>query len=174
MEELKYPVGKFSFNPNYAEIDLQNAINYLAKFPVLLIDRLAEYNESKGKQRYRPEGWSLSQVVHHVADSHMNALTRFKWTLTETEPAIKAYHEHLWSQLNDGTNPDITPSLDIITGLHKRMYNLISTLSKEEWKKKFYHPEMETWITLDKLCFLYEWHSKHHLAHVNLALTNPY
>jgi len=118
---------------------------------------------------YRPGGWTVRQVVHHCADSHMNSFIRFKLALTEENPTIKPYHEDKWAEMADAKNLPIEPSLKILEGLHDRWAILIKSLSDQDLQKTFYHPANQKTITLATTIALYAWHSRHHLEHVKLV-----
>ena len=113
---------------------------------------------------YRPEGWTVRQVVHHIADSHLNSFCRFKLALTEDVPTIRPYYEDRWAELEDSKMP-IDVSMKIIEGIHSRWTALLNSMSDEDFKRKLNHPESGEW-TLDKFLGLYDWHSRHHLAHI--------
>ena len=113
---------------------------------------------------YRPEGWTVRQVVHHIADSHLNSYCRFKLALTEDVPTIRPYYEDRWAELEDSKMP-IDVSMKIIEGIHSRWTSLLNSMSDEDFKRKLNHPESGEW-TLDKFLGLYDWHSRHHLAHI--------
>jgi hypothetical protein len=115
---------------------------------------------------YRPDGWTVRQVVHHVADSHMNSFIRFRLALTEENPTIKPYAEGLWAELPDAKGPLVEASLCLVDCLHQRWTALLRTLSPEQWTRTFRHPESGV-MSLDKALGIYAWHSRHHVAHIN-------
>jgi len=114
---------------------------------------------------YRPGGWTVRQVVHHVPDSHLNSYIRFRWALTEDEPTIKAYHEDRWAELSDARTAPVEVSLVLLESLHRRWVSLMGSLTGEEWKRTFVHPQLGP-VTLEKNAALYAWHGRHHVAHV--------
>lgn len=114
---------------------------------------------------YRPGGWTVGQVVHHLADSHMNSLIRLKLTLTEDMPTIKPFEEDLWAHLADMAMP-IAPALDIIKGLHQKLPLLVRALSPDQWQRRYYHPGYRKEVPLYEFISLYAWHGDHHLAHI--------
>ena len=115
---------------------------------------------------YREGGWTLRQVVHHVVDSHLNSYIRFKWTLTENDPQIKAYEESLWAELPEAKTAPVSLSLDLLRALHARWVMMLRHMTPEDWKRRYFHPEMQKWVPLDRNLGLYAWHGKHHLAHI--------
>jgi len=170
LNKLKYPVGTFQ-NPDQVDESL------LAAF-ILDIESFAERMEvmvqgldpEQLQWQYRPDGWNIKQVVHHCADSHMNAFIRFKLTLTEDSPTIKPYYEDKWAELADGNANDINMSLTLLLGLHKRWAVLLKSLTSADLEKTFTHPEHGRKITLKENIGMYAWHSNHHLSHVKNAL----
>ena len=174
MEELKYPIGKFQMPSEYTDASRAEYIQVLAELPMKLNEVLAGVTTEQLSARYRPEAWTIRQVVHHLADSHMNSLIRFKLGFTEDHPTIKPYNENLWANLADGNNDDLKPSLLIIEGVHARLGTLLKSVPVEFWERKVHHPESKRDMSMNFLLGLYAWHSKHHLAHIKNALTNPY
>ena len=174
MEELKYPIGKFQVPSEYTDASRAEYIQVLADLPMKLKEVLVGITTDQLSNRYRPEAWTIRQVVHHLADSHMNSLIRFKLGLTEDNPTIKPYNENLWANLADGNSDDITPSIFMIEGIHARLVKLLKSVSNEDWERKVHHPESKRDMSMNFLLALYAWHSKHHLAHIKNALANPY
>lgn len=174
MEELKYPIGKFKAPEVYDEAFRKNAIREFEVLPTLLVDTVLGLPSKQLLGKYRPDSWSIRQVVHHIADSHMNCLIRFKLALTEDHPTIKPYDENKWAMLADGNNDDIEDSILIIEGVHKRLVKLIKSIKPEEWERKVHHPESNRDMSLNFLLALYSWHGKHHLAHIENAIRKPY
>jgi hypothetical protein len=160
--DLRFPIGKFD-PAAYASRD--ENIDTLANLPANLRAAVDGLSDEQLDTEYRPEGWTLRQTVHHIADSHINTLTRFKLALTEdTPPTIKPYHEDRWAELADSKLP-VAASLAIIEGVHTRLVDVLRSLSEDEFQKEFIHPETGAW-TLEKAAALYAWHSKHHTAHI--------
>lgn len=161
---LSYPIGKFdssSINPNRRSEYVQT----ISELPAKLREAVNGLSEGQLDTPYRPGGWTVRQTIHHVADSHMNSLIRFKLALTEDEiPTIKPYYEDRWAELAD-SKVAIDVSLNLIDGLHRRWAALLNSMSDENFNKKFKHPETGEW-TLDGALALYAWHSKHHTAHI--------
>jgi hypothetical protein len=145
---------------------LANWISEISTFPTRLVAAVDRLTAQQLDTQYRPESWTIRQVVHHCADSHMNSFTRFKLALTEEQPIIKPYFEERWAELNDSKKIPIAPSLKIIEGIHERWTALIRSLSEEEKTRTFIHPEHGKTFQLDEVIGFYAWHSNHHLAHI--------
>lgn len=169
MENLKFPIGQFRVPYSYSAALTTQSIDSIEAFPILLKSEVQHLSTKKLNTTYRPGGWTIRQVVHHCADSHMNSYMRFKLALTEDNPTIKPYFEHLWADLVDGKNMPVEPSLKIIEGLHEKWAKLLRNLSKEELLKTFIHPEQDKEISLRENIAFYAWHCRHHLAHIRLV-----
>ena len=131
-----------------------------------------DLNDEKLKNKYRPDGWTIKQVVHHCADSHINSFVRFKLALTEDVPAIKPYFEDRWAELSDSLSNDISDSIQILNSLHNKWVLLLRSLTVEQLHREFFHPETNKKISLKENIGLYAWHCNHHLAHIQLAIKN--
>ncbi|HTB99609.1 MAG TPA: putative metal-dependent hydrolase [Ferruginibacter sp.] len=164
-EDLKYPIGKYEPQP-FSDKQLQEWILDIKFLPQLLENSILNLDEAQINTPYRPEGWTVKQLIHHIADSHMNAYIRFKLGLTEKNPTIKPYEEALWAELSDTKNLPVNISLTLLHALHVRWSEVIKNINGDEWNRTVFHPEMEKEITLWHLLGLYAWHSKHHTAHV--------
>jgi len=164
-EQQKYPIGKFKAPVSYTQEDIRTWITIIKEFPGRLRHAIIALNEKQLDTPYRLGGWTLRQVVHHVADSHMNSLMRFKWALTEENTTIKPYDEADWALLPDYRLP-VEPSLKILEGIHQRWAALLESFTEDEWNRTFVNPESGNTLQLKKALALYAWHSKHHLAHV--------
>ena len=162
--DLRYPVGRFQRVENLTPDQRTPLISAIAETPAKLRQAVAGLNEQQLDTPYRPGGWTVRQVVHHLPDSHMNSFIRFKLGLTENEPTIKTYEESLWAKLADAKAP-IEPSLVLLESLHTRWITLLDSLSPSDWKRAVRHPEMGL-LTLDGLLQLYSWHGRHHVAHI--------
>lgn len=165
LEKLKYPIGRYQVEDNIDKILIKNSIKEIEILPQKLSDAVKGLSLSQLQTPYRPEGWTIQQVVHHIADSHMNSYIRFKLALTEDKPMIKPYDEKLWADLPDSKVVDINVSLDLIKSLHKRWTDLLKQLSKEQLNKEFLHPESGLKKLNETICH-YAWHGNHHLAHI--------
>jgi uncharacterized damage-inducible protein DinB len=163
--DLRYPVGKFESVMRLTPEQRREYIEVIADAPARLASAVANLSPAQIDTPYRPGGWSVRQLVHHIADSHMNALARFKLTLTEDEPTVKTYEESLWAELADTKTPPIEPSLVLIDNLHKRWVILLRSLGATDWPRKFRHPHWGA-ATVDFLLAQYSWHCRHHVAHI--------
>ena len=165
MDDLRYPVGKFSYSAPASSTDPQLWFSQIAETPALLRDAVRRLTETQLDTPYRPEGWTVRQVVHHVPDSHMNSYIRCRLALTEDQPMIKPYLEDRWAQLNDAHSAPVEFSLDLLDSLHRRWMLLLNSLGPAELARAFRHPEMGL-MTLEKNVALYAWHGRHHVAHI--------
>ncbi|MFT8323364.1 MAG: YfiT family bacillithiol transferase [Bacillus sp. (in: firmicutes)] len=163
--DKKYPIGKFTYENEITEEIVERWIEEIEKLPALLQAVIKNLNETQLDMPYREGGWTVRQVVHHIADSHLNAYMRFKLALTEETPVIKPYEESKWAELSDYQLP-IDVSLTLIKTLHIRLGNLLRHLTKEQLNKTFIHPESGT-VVLKENIGIYAWHGKHHLAHIS-------
>lgn len=171
IEHLKYPIGKFKLAENPSKSDLASWISDIESLPGKLRFLCNDLSEADLKKQYREGGWNIKEVVHHVADSHVNSFVRFKWTLTEDNPTIKAYDEKAWSALDDYQS-SIDLSLTLIESLHRRWVYLLKTLSDEQFDRTFIHPASNATINLTQLTGMYSWHSRHHTKHIEIALNS--
>jgi hypothetical protein len=165
IDPLQYPTGKFTPPTSYTNQDMQGWINDIKELPGKGRQAIIGLNETQLDTPYRPGGWTLRQVVHHLADSHMNSLIRFKWALTEDSPTIKAYDQAGWAMQPDYKLP-VEPSLKMLEGIHQHLVALLESFNEEQWDRYFVHPETGANIPLKRNLALYAWHSKHHLAHI--------
>ena len=165
MEDLRYPVGKFKYDGPPSEEQKKTFLNDIAATPVNLRAAVKGLSEAQLDTPYRPDGWTVRQVVHHLPDSHMNSYVRFKLALTEDDPTIKPYAEDRWAELTDSKATPIEVSLTLLDSLHDRWMRLLRSLSPEEWQKTFRHPELGS-MTLEKALAIYAWHGRHHVAHI--------
>jgi hypothetical protein len=163
--DLRYPIGPFTASGVMTEADRQSAIAEIAALPARLREAVAGLTDPQLDTPYRPEGWTVRQVVHHVADSHMNGYTRVKLALTEESPIIKPYDEKAWSTLADMRLP-VDISLGLLDALHARWIAVYAGMRGEQFTRAFYHPELRDTQTLDQHLQLYSWHSRHHVAHI--------
>ena len=166
LEKLRYPIGKFIAPETYTNEYLSEKIESIATFPQLLKEEVIHLNKEQLETPYRPDGWTIRQVIHHCADSHLNCYVRIKWALTEDNPIIKYYHEDKWGNIYDNVNMPIEPTLLLLEGLHFRLAYLMKNLSKDDLNKSFIHPEHDSVIQLKEIIGMYSWHWNHHLAHI--------
>ena len=165
MEDLRYPVGKFNFEADLTEEQIKQAIDDIAEAPAKLRAAVNGLTDAQLDTPYREGGWTARQVVHHVVDSHLNSYIRLRLALTEDEPTIKPYDEGQWAELVDARTSPVEVSLALLEPLHQRWVTLLKSLTPEDFKRKFRHPELGT-VTLEKNVGLYAWHGKHHTAHI--------
>lgn len=166
LEELRYPIGKFEVPETITDAQLSGWIDQLAALPEDFRRETAGLSEEQLNTPYRPEGWTLRQLVHHVSDSHHNSYIRFKWALTEDNPMIKAYDEKAWAELFDTREAPISLSLDHLSAVHAKLVLLLRGLSREMLDRTFRHPETGAMTTLAENVGRYVWHGSHHLAHL--------
>ena len=166
IELLKYPIGKLSINDDYSENEIAGFIETIKELPGKLSDIIRNADDEFLNSSYRDGSWTVKQVVHHIADSHLNAFIRLKLALTEDNPIIKPYSQALWAETYDGRDSDIDASLKIIEGTHKRMSDTLSHLNASDFERTYFHPETQKPVKISQLIALYAWHSKHHLGHI--------
>ena len=163
--DLSYPIGKFDFEKPVAPEDLAQLIDDVAAAPIRLRHAVAGLTIPQLDTPYRPDGWTVRQVVHHVADSHMNSFIRFRLALTEVEPTIKPYDQDAWAALPDMHAVPVEPSLLLLDGLHTRWVALLQGMAQADFHRTFRHPEIGL-LRLDTSLALYAWHGRHHTAHI--------
>jgi DinB superfamily len=166
MEELSFPIGKYIEQP-FSEIQLKEWLLDIEVLPKALEYAITNLDAAQLEVPYRPDGWNSRQVVHHVADSHMNAFIRFKLGLTEDNPTIKPYDQDAWVLLSDVENIPINVSLTLLHAVHARMHEVLKNIKGDEWNRTVVHPEHGRQMTLWYLLGSYAWHGKHHTAHIN-------
>lgn len=170
LEKLKYPIGKFKSPESITQKHLDDWIGVLETLPSKVAALVSDLNEAQLKSSYRPGGWNIRELVHHLADSHHNSYTRFKWTLTEHNPVIKAYDENLWAQLIDTQTAPIELSVSYLYALHAKLVYLLKRLTAEQLERIFIHPDDNSRTSLKENMGKYAWHSEHHLKHIEIAL----
>lgn len=165
MTDLQFPIGRFKLDGVPADEDIRRAIDEIAQAPAKLRAAVEDLTTEQLATPYRPGGWTVRQVVHHVPDSHLNSYCRFKLALTEDEPTIKPYQEDRWAELDDSRTAPIEVSLAMLESLHERWVLLMKSLSPAEFARTFRHPDIGV-LTLAKNVCLYAWHGRHHTAHI--------
>lgn len=171
IEHLKFPIGEFVAPETITPQDIKNWVNDIESLPARLIEVITKLSDEQLNKPYRPDGWKGKQVVHHIADSHINAFIRFKLTLTEDTPTIKPYMQDKWVQTADVVETPISLSVDLIKNLHARWAILLKSLTQDDWGREYMHPEYNYTVPLKQVVGLYAWHGNHHLAHLKLLLS---
>ncbi|MEH6407379.1 MAG: putative metal-dependent hydrolase [Leeuwenhoekiella sp.] len=171
-EKLRYPIGKFLRPEKYNQKQIEKWIFELESFPLQIKLLVNDLSTEKLNWKYRPGGWTINQIIHHCADSHMNSFMRFKLSLTEDKPVIKPYFEDRWAELPDSLDSDPAQSIKILEGLHARWGLLLKSLNPADLSKEFIHPEHNKTVTLSENIGIYAWHCNHHLAHIKQAILN--
>ncbi len=166
MENLQYPIGQYTEQP-FSETQLQEWLLDIEVLPKALEYAIINLDAHQLEIPYRPGGWNSRQVVHHVADSHINAYMRFKLGFTENNPVIKPYDEVLWADTGDVKNVPINVSITLLYALHARLHNFLRNMRPEDWERTIFHPGSQKQMTLWYLLGMYAWHGKHHTAHIN-------
>lgn len=166
LEHLKYPIGKVSIPVPISSNQVKEWVKILEEFPGKITGLVKNLDDKQLDTPYRPEGWTIRQVVHHLADSHHNSYTRFKWTLTEDKPTIKAYFEERWAELHDSKSAPILLSLNALATTHAKLVYLLKGLSQDDLESIFIHPDGNEEVSLKENIGIYAWHSQHHYAHI--------
>jgi hypothetical protein len=164
MDDLRFPIGEFSFSGTQSHDERAALIDQIAATPESMRAAVRGLSHEQLDTPYRPDGWTVRQVVHHVPESHMHSYIRFKLAITEDEPTIKPYFEDRWAQLPDALAP-IEPSLDLLEALHGRWVWFLRSLKDEDFDRTFNHSELGS-VSLKKNVALYAWHGRHHVAHI--------
>lgn len=162
----KFPIGEYESPSEVTDTDLDDYILVLKQFPGKLKNLVAHWDDDRLDTQYRNGGWTVRQLVNHLADSHMNSFIRFKLALTEDNPTVKTYNEAAWAELQDSFTIEIKPALQILRGLHKRWVYELKSLTNKEFESTFFHPELNRKVTLRESLAFYAWHCNHHLAHL--------
>ncbi|MDO5970529.1 putative metal-dependent hydrolase [Flavivirga aquimarina] len=170
LQNLKYPIGQFECPNNISTQHIESWISILEHFPNRLENLVKNLTDTQLDTVYRPGGWTIRQVIHHVSDSHHHSYTRFKWALTEDKPLIKAYFEDRWAELIDSKTASIEMSMNHIKAIHFKLVYLLKTLSQDDLNKSFIHPETNSEVLLSYNIGNYAWHSNHHYAHIENLL----
>lgn len=163
--DLRYPIGRYQKVETLTIAERHACIADIEQTPANLRAAVAGLTPEQIETPYRPEGWTVRQVAHHLPDSHLNAYIRFKLALTEDEPLIKTYAEERWAELADTRQTPVEISLTLMDALHTRWTILLNALSDDEWRRTFRHPDLGV-MRLEQSLALYAWHGKHHVAHI--------
>lgn len=170
LEQLRYPIGHYQIPDPITQGHLDEWIAVLENLPQRLAEMVIPLSEDQLETPYRPEGWTVRQLVHHIADSHHHSYIRFKWALTEDNPLIKPYDEKAWTALFDSKSAPIQMSLDHLKVVHAKLVYLLKGLSEEELQRKFTHPDGNEVTTLKENIGRYAWHGSHHFTHIKNLL----
>lgn len=170
LEKLRFPIGAFQKPHNIDAATIQHWIQVIQQFPQQVKTLVQSLSTVQINWRYRPNGWTIKQVVHHCSDSHINSWIRFKLALTEDSPTIRPYLEERWAELSDSLDNDLSDTLLLLEGLHNKWAKLLSGLSTTDLEREFVHPEHGRRFSLKETIGIYAWHCQHHLAHIELAL----
>lgn len=166
IEKLQFPTGKFEKDPDITPEKRQQWIDEIAATPANVRAAVAGLSDEQLDTPYRPDGWTIRQVVHHLPDSHINSYMRFKLALTEENPTIRPYWEDRWAELSDGKSAPVEYSLAFLDALHARWVLTLQNMSEDDFKRTFFHPESKETVDLDTNLQIYAWHCRHHLAHI--------
>lgn len=171
LELLRYPIGRYTHRTDISHEETVRNVERIASLPQKLRMLVASFSDEQLSTPYRPGGWTVRQVVHHLADSHVNSYIRFKLALTEDHPTIRPYDEAAWAELPDGKTLDVTVSLNLLESLHTRWVAMLGAMKPEDFRRTFFHPEHSRSFPLDDIVAMYAWHSDHHYEHIHqLAL----
>lgn len=170
LEKLRYPIGKFERPKTITEAHISEWTESLAALPARLEELVTDLLEEQLETPYRPGGWTVRQLIHHIADSHHHSYVRFKWALTENEPVIKPYFEKEWAGLFDSRTAPIQLSLAHLKAVHAKLVYLIRGLNSADLKRSFVHPDGNVLTQLDENIGRYAWHGSHHFAHIEQLL----
>lgn len=165
-DDPRYPIGRFEPPATHDAGARRTSIAVIAELPDRLTAAVAGLDDAQLDTPYRDGGWTVRQLVHHVADSHLNATMRFRLALTEDLPTIKTYDEKAWARLADVRTLPVLPSLQLLEGLHRRWVALLEAMDDEAWERELHHPEFKEPLRLWWMLAMYDWHSRHHVAHV--------
>ncbi len=166
LEHLKYPIGRYQKPEARTPELMQEWINVLTLLPSWMDACIENLDEAQLHVPYREGGWTIQQVVHHVADSHMNAFIRLKLALTEDNPTVKPYDENAWSQLEDVKQVPVNISVTMLHTIHRRMVTILKNMKETDWERTYFHPQYQKSFPLWEMVALYAWHSQHHTEHV--------
>lgn len=166
LSDSRYPIGRFTAPPRLEAAARAAAIAVLAELPERVAAAVDGLDAAQLDTPYRIGGWTVRQVVHHLADSHLNAAIRVRLALTEDRPTIRPYDEKRWAELTDAMTMPVAPSLAILDGLHRRWVTLLESLSEAEWDRELIHPDFDAPLRVWSVLALYDWHGRHHVAHI--------
>lgn len=169
LKALKYPIGELKMPKKISDKDIESGMKIITGFPAKVRKEAGKLSDDTLEYRHRPGGWTIRQLVHHCADSHLNAYIRTKLAYTEKNPTVKPYDESAWANTGDAGEAPVEWSLLLLEGLHNRWAALLSELNEEDLERTYYHPEQKKNVKLNQVIVLYAWHCNHHLAHIQQA-----
>ena len=169
LKKLRYPIGRFEPPPEIDQDQIEKWISDIEALPADLRRTVKGLTDAQLDTRYRPGGWTIRQVIHHLPDSHINSFIRFKWALTEDRPEIKTYFEDRWAELPDYSVTPVATSLDLLEALHRRWVALLRSLTQQDLDREFIHPESGPGNVAETIGS-YAWHGRHHLAHIQATI----
>ena len=173
LNELQYPIGQFQAQESYTSSEIKSNIQIISALPSKFINLLGSWDDHRLDTPYRPDGWTVRQLIHHVADSHINAYTRCRLAMTEDNPVIKPYEEQLWAELPDAKTAQVELSLQLLRYVHLRWVLLLNSLDENDLARTYFHPGSQKSFRLDEVIANYAWHSEHHYQHaLGLAQRN--
>jgi len=168
LDALRFPIGRFKIPETISAADRARYMEEIAAAPAALRAAVKGMSEAKLDTPYRPGGWTIRQLVHHVPDSHLNAYIRMKLALTEEEPTITPYMEERWAELSDSFDVPVESSLRLLESVHERWLSVMRSMTEAQWHRVYMHPVLGRY-PLDRQAALYAWHGKHHVAHIERA-----
>jgi len=166
LENLKFPIGRFQWVDRLSDEQIKLYTQQIRNFPSQLEEQIQSLQAEDFQKPYRPGGWKIGQLIHHLADSHIHSYTRFKLALTQDTPAVLDYDQDQWAEMPDAVNTDVGSSMHILKGIHQRWTNLIETLEPNQFDRQYYHSARDKHYPLGTVLALYAWHGLHHLAHI--------
>jgi len=166
LENLKFPIGRFQWVERLSYEQIKVYTQKIRNFPTQLEEQIQSLQAEDFQKPYRPGGWKIGQLIHHLADSHIHSYTRFKLALTQDTPAVLDYDQDQWAEMPDAVNTDVGSSMHILKGIHQRWTNLIETLEPNQFDRQYYHSARDKHYPLGTVLALYAWHGLHHLAHI--------
>jgi hypothetical protein len=170
LEQLKYPTGKLQWETEYTPEVIRKLIAKIEQFPADLRTLAGSLTKEDLSYGYRPGGWNIRQIIHHISDSHINAYIRTKLAITEENPTIKPYDENKWAAMVDANDDNIEVSILITENIHKKLVPILKSLDFEDFDRTYYHPDMKRDVPLGQLLSIYAWHGHHHLGQIKTAL----
>jgi hypothetical protein len=165
----RYPIGNFDYDADHNVSEAPVFINHIKELPSKVRALVSELSDEQLHTPYRENGWTPFQVIHHLGDSHLNSLIRFKLAMTEDNPTIRPYDENSWAALGDYELMSMEEGLVFLEAIHSKWISILKTIKEEDWKKTFYHPESKIKYILINALAMYAWHGNHHLAHIKLV-----